>query len=158
MRPIVEGNTSLQAWMSVTDAVGREQLRRLGGQEIAILASQRLQPGKETSVTFSQSLQDRVSGNLVSAITSDTRQFLIRITDNVGYACYGDLLFAARNMFHQPKRMYDAACQMSWPAPTPSTMTNKNSIPKRRSAANRSSTVAPPKPKKPSKRLGPSSP
>lgn len=159
MRPIVEGNTSLQAWMSVTDAVGREQLQRLGGKEIAVLISQSHKEGSEPSLTFSQTVQDRANGNLVSAITSDARQFLIRMTDNAGYACYGDLLFAARSMFHQTKARYDVACQMNWPGPTKSTLVNKNSLPKHKATTNRSTTVAPNTKTRPSKKLGnPTSP
>jgi len=142
--PIVEGNTSLQAWMKVTDVVGREQLRRLGGQEVDVLVIKRHTRGEEPSYSFSETLQDRVNSNLVSEISSDSSQFLLRLTDNAGLACYGDLVFAAKSMFNQTASQYKAACSAPWPTPTIETLVNQNAVPQYKpTGTNRNQNITP---------------
>ncbi len=115
MRPIIEGNTSLQIWMQSTDREGREQMQRLGGQHIVHLKTKTFGPNG-SSVSRNEHVTDRVSPNLISEVGSDPRRMLVRITDNDDYACYGDMIFAGRTMFHESKNAYETACGMAWPA------------------------------------------
>ncbi len=126
LRPIVEGNTSLQAWFQITDDVGREQMKRLGGQQIVEFTSRHVSSREpfQTSYTFSEQIVDRVPGTLVSAVSSDPRRCMLRLTDNEGYACYGDLMFVAQTMYHQTESQYKACCAMPWPAATAETLIN----------------------------------
>jgi len=149
--PIVEGNASLQVWMKVTDTIGREQLRRLGGQRVEVSTSIRKRSGEETTFSFSEALHDRVNDNLISEVSSDPRSFLIRLTDNSELACYGDLVFAAKSMFHQTKQQYEAMCGQSWPSLTAETLANRNALPRNKPpGGNQTQTVGP----KPGQRTG----
>lgn len=125
LRPIVE-SASLQAWFQVPDAIGREQLGRLGGQQIIELESRHEHYGDDSRTTrsYTEHLVDRVPPTLISEVNADDSRFFIRLTENAGYACYGDLIFTARSVFHQSKKAYEACCAMPWPAPTPNTVVN----------------------------------
>ena len=126
LRSIIEANTSLQAWLATHDDIGREQLRRLGGQRFVHLKSLSVRAGDKhrATVTLRQEVVDRISGTLVSEVSSDPERFFLRLTDNDGYACYGDLIFAGRGMFHQTKAAYDKDCASAWPAENTQTFVN----------------------------------
>lgn len=124
LRPIVEGNTSLQAWLHITDDIGREQLRRLGGQEIDLLISKSINSEGQATHTYSEYVTDRVPTTFTSTIGSKDQRYFLRLTDNAGYACYGDLIFVARSYFNQHKKDYEAYCEMPWPDPSKKTLIN----------------------------------
>ncbi len=129
MRPIVEGCTSFQAWFAVTDAIGREQLRRLGGERFEPRYSATFKHGTQSdpSVTVREEVVPRIDGTTVSDVTADRNRFFARLCDNDGYATYKDLIFTANFMFHQPKATYDKDAdikQTPWPTGTPGTVIN----------------------------------
>ena len=145
MRPIVEGNTSFQVWMSVTDDIGREQLRKLGGKQLITLRSVSVNSARpdEATVTSREEIVDRVSPNLVSDVSADDNRFFMRLTDNAGYACYRDLIFTARTLYHQSQKDYEADCNMPWPSGTPGTIVNREARPAPLPPATTVQSVAP---------------
>ncbi|WP_182870682.1 helicase HerA domain-containing protein [Rhodopirellula sp. JC639] len=143
MRSTIEANTNLQAWMKVTDDIGREQLRRLGGQEIIPLFGYQIRQGQTASISVTETVQDRIPGTLASRVSSDPMQLFMRLTENAGYAQFHDLIFAARSMFHQDKTDYEDAQAMPWPAGASGTLINRHRIPKQRRTTSRSVTIGP---------------
>lgn len=146
LRSVVEGNTSLQVWLQVTDDIGREQLKRLGGQEIDHLVSKKIDDPREgDAYTVSEKIVDRITPTLISTVGSDKQRFFIRPTDNAGYACYGDLIFVARSYYHQHQKDYEAYCNMPWPNKTSKTLINAET-PRTSSPASPAQAAAAPKP------------
>jgi hypothetical protein len=142
MRPIVEGNCACQLFLGTLDIVGREQLQKLGGKEIDWLTTQQWPAQGEVRYSFVETVQDRVSNNLISEVASDESKFFVRLADNVGYACYGDLLFVGETMHHQTKKLYDDACEMPWPGLSAVTLQNANAVPRFRQNPRQAVSIA----------------
>jgi hypothetical protein len=125
LRATVQGNTSMQMWMAVTDEIGREELRNLGNQKEETRFSTSYRDGQITGVSRRDQVVERINGNAVSAMSADVGQFFLRLTENSGYSTYGDAIFMARSMFHQTKKTYEADCKRDWPTGTPGTLINR---------------------------------
>jgi|GEM_PF-6228140 len=143
LRPVVEGNTTLQAFLQPTDRVGREQVIALGGKYIVNLVSKHVK-ADEISYSLSESIVDRVDSTIISQVGSDPNRLFLRCTDNAGYACYSDLMFVARSMHHQTFAAYKRGCAMPWPAQTSETLVNSTPQIAQRPPASRTNNITPP--------------
>ena len=119
----VEGNTSTQAWFKVTDQLGLEQLRRLGGTVVDTLRDVSHDGQNSTTrVTERQLLVDRFAANDVAEAASCQDAFILRLTDNSGYAQYSGYPFIARSIYHLTQKEYDRRTRIDWPAKSAQTI------------------------------------
>ena len=121
-----EGNTAVQAWFKVSDTLGMEQLRRLGGRKLIYLHSTSSQSGPEArSTTTSQEvLVDRFATDEVAFAASHKDVFILRVTNNSGYAQYDCLPFYVRHEHPISFQEYRRRLLAPWPRRRPTRLSS----------------------------------
>jgi hypothetical protein len=119
----VEGNTSVQAWFKDLDQAGMQQTRLFGGLTVDTLRDHTVsETGDRNTVTIKQMLVNRLETNEIAAASSRANAFILRVTDNQGYAHYDGLPFLARYAYHISEDEYRRRQNYSWPQPTAETV------------------------------------
>ena len=121
----VEGNTSTQIWFKVGDQVGIDQITRLGGKIVDKLVSRTTTSGSNgdsQSRTEHEVIINRFETNDIVEVSSQPDQFIIRITDGLGYSQYCGYPFVARFDYHMSLAEYRSRVQAPWPSPSPETV------------------------------------
>ena len=119
----VEGNTSVQAWFKDMDQAGMEQNRMFGGLTVDTLRDHTVSAaGDRSTVTTKEILVNRLEINEIAAASSRPNTFILRVTDNQGYAHYDGLPFLARYGYHISQDEYRRRQRFAWPQPTAETI------------------------------------
>ena len=121
----VYGNTASQAWFSVRDPLGLEQLSQLGGKTVENTMSESFGqgPNGETYTrSYHQQIVNRFEGNDIARASSIPNQFVTRICINEGLAHYDGLPFVAKADFHITQEEYHKRLNAPWPEATPDTI------------------------------------
>lgn len=121
----VEANTTVQAWFKDVDQLGIEQLKRFAGMTIDTLqdvSRTDTAQGAITSVTTKEIAVNRFETNEIAAAASRPDTYILRITDNCGYAHYDGLPFVTRYEYHITKAERERRERCAWPAPTGGTI------------------------------------
>jgi hypothetical protein len=121
----VEGNTAIQAWFKTSDRAGLEQLERLGGKTVDTLTSVSHTDGPNGSsrtVTKKEVLINRFESSDTTAAASEANAFILRITEDLGYAQYGGIPFVAKWNYHLTEAEYDRRVNAPWPQRTGGTL------------------------------------
>ncbi len=114
--PAVEGNTATQIWMKGCGRDAIDQIQRLGGKYIDQLRSITTNSEGNHSVTTQEVIVDRFDATTIAKVSSDVGSFLMRITNNDGYAQYNGIPFIARSDYHLEFSEYQRRCSAPWPA------------------------------------------
>lgn len=125
--PTIESNTATQIWFKAGSRDAFEQIQTLGGKVIDHLYSRSISDnpnGTTTTVTRSEVLVDRLQTGDIADVSADPSAFIIRISEDQGYAQYSGLPFAARYDYHLTWDEYKSRTDLPWPPPCEETMIN----------------------------------
>ena len=114
--PTVEGNTAIQMWLNASGRDAIDQIQRLGGKYIDHLYAEAFDAQGNRRVSKQEVLVDRYDATTISRVSSERGQFIVRITNNDGYAQYNGIPFVAQADFHLTRTEYLRRCSTAWPA------------------------------------------
>ncbi|MEQ1825212.1 MAG: helicase HerA-like domain-containing protein [Pirellula sp.] len=116
--PTVEGNTAIQMWLNAPGRDAIDQIQRLGGKYIDHLHAEAFDAQGNRRVSKQEVLVDRYDATTISRVSSERGQYIVRITNNDGYAQYNGIPFVAQADFHLTSTEYLRRCSAPWPAQT----------------------------------------
>jgi hypothetical protein len=121
----VESNTATQIWFKAGGRDEIAQIQELSGKVISRMYSKSVSNGpngQSTSISENEVLTERFHAADLALVSSARDRFVIRITDNCGYAQYDGVPFVGRYDYHLSLADYQARTQAGWPTPSSETI------------------------------------
>jgi hypothetical protein len=146
--PTVEANTAIQLWLNAAGRDSIDQIQRLGGKYVDYLYGQSFDAQGVSRQSRQEVLVDRFDATTIAAASSARGQFIVRISNNDGYAQYNGIPLIARSDFHLQHREYLRRASAPWPSISISSsivgqFSNANQVP---TNSSQNQTSAPSKP------------